>query len=256
MALTAYQSAVQNLIQAPSAPIPLIGSAQLTVYINDARVKVATEGECIRNYATLALASGTIQYPFSGIVISGAAPTGIQGPMAVRYANYKVANGARPVLPRPWPWFNFYYLGNPTPAAGPPSIYSQFGQGALGSLFINPPPDIAYSLNLDVACLPIPLVDDTTTEAIPATWTDAVPFYAAWLALLSMQRPADADTMLQRFTMLMAMARAEATPSVLSGNYEGVSDPTLANKLGSQPLRSAQDIGAGAAAGKPMPGGR
>lgn len=258
MALTAYQTAVQNLIQAPSAPTPLVSAATLTVFINDARIKVATEAECIRNYAILALAVGTRQYPFSSIVPSGgvSSVTGIQGPISVRTANYAVGGGASAVYPRPWPWFNTYYLGDPAPVQGPPNIFSQFGQGASGTLFFNPLPDAVYTLSLDISCLPIALVDDSTKEAIPANWIDAVPFYAAWLALMAMQRQGDADTMLQRFGTLMAMARREATPGVLANNYEGVTDPTLANKLGSQPLRSGQDIGTGAATARPGAAGR
>lgn len=252
MALTAYQTAVTNLLQAPSSPTPLVPTTQLTTYINNARLRVAVEAECVRNYASLSIVANTASYPFTAIVLSGGASsvTGIAAPLVVRTATYNVAGGARFIVPRPWPWFNYYVLNNPVPVPGPPTTVSQYGQGLAGTLFFNIP-DVGYTLNLDTACTPILLVDDTTVEAIPYPWTDSVPFYAAWLAFMQLQKPADADRCLNDYKMLMSMARKEATADVLPNSYEQVSDPTLANKLASQPLRTGGDIGVGSRAGAP-----
>ena len=226
----------------------------LTYYINQARGQLAGESECIRVYATLVLAAGTQQYAFSLINLNGAA--GVEGPLTVRTASYAVGQGAKLVLPRPWPWFNLYVLCHPAPIAGPPDTYSQYGQGAAGTLFVNMP-DQSYTLNLDTACYPVSLADDTTAEAIPYLWTDAVPYYAAYLALMSMPgQDQRAQQMFQLYSLFVTRARRAATPTVLQSNFEQTSDPTLANKLGSQPLRSAADIGAGAQGGKPHPVGR
>lgn len=226
----------------------------LIFYVNQARGQLAGESECIRNYATLSLVAGTQQYPFSEIALAKAA--GVAAPLTVRTASYQVGTGAKRVLPRPWPWFNQYILCHPVPSSGPPCVFSQYGQGAAGTLFFNLP-DAEYTLNLDTACSPISLALDTDPEAIPALWVDAVPYYGAYLALLSMMGEDDrAQKMLDLYGNFVQRARRAATPTVLQNTYEQTSDPTLANKLGSQPLRSASDIGAGAQGGKPHPVGR
>ena len=257
--LTAYENAVINLIQAPSSPTPLIATATLDSYINTARSQVAIEGECIRNNGLLTIGTSTQIYGFSLITtVGGFTPLGILGPVTVRLASYTIPNTSnrQRLYARPWPWFDLYELSNPTVVAGVPRVYSQYGQGSTdGSLYVSLVDQI-YTLNLDLTCLPIALVNDSTGEAIPYPWTDAVPFYAAWLALLQLQRPADADEMLQRYSQLMARARRGVTPSVLPANFEQQTDPTLANKLGSQPFRSGTDIGAGAQGGRTLPASR
>jgi hypothetical protein len=67
-------------------------------------------------------------------------------------------------------------------------------------------------------------VNDTTAEAIPYLWTDAVPYFAAYLALLSSQtgaRTADADKMMQRYTEFVERAKRAATGDVLPWQYQG-----------------------------------
>lgn len=68
-----------------------------------------------------------------------------------------------------------------------PAIFSQFGQGANGTLYFYPLPSQALQAEWDVQCLPSGLIDDQSVEAIPAPWTDAVPYMAAHLAFLEMQ---------------------------------------------------------------------
>ena len=85
---------------------------------------------------------------------------------------------------------------------------------------------------------PIALVDDTTPEAIPYLWTDAVPFFAAYFALLSAQagaRQAEADRMFARYQEFTNRARRFATPSVLPFIYPQSGNPVQANQLGLQP---------------------
>jgi hypothetical protein len=104
-----------------------------------------------------------------------------------------------------------------------------------GSFVIDPLPDIAYNLNLDCVCYPIALTADTDFEAIPNLWTDAVPFYAAYYALLSAQTSArmqDAERYFQYYQQFMQRARSAVTPDVLRYEYEQVPDPTALNQMG------------------------
>lgn len=236
--LTAYQTAAQALIQAPNSPTPLITNPQWLVYINTARGQVSGQGKCVRQYATLTLAVGVQSYPFSAIAFAPGT-LGILGPNDVRMIWYQVASGQKTITSRPFEWFGQYHLNNPVPQSGFPKVWAQLGQGQAGTLFFDPLPDDTYVCPADVECAPVPLVDDTTAEAIPPLWQDAVPFYAAWLALMQLQRQADADMMMKRFTELMGRARVAATPDVLPDNFEQVPDVTLPNKLALQGGRGA-----------------
>ena len=116
-------------------------------------------------------------------------------------------------------------------------MWAQYSEGVLGSLYIDPIPDAIYTLNLDTVCLPVDLVDDTTPEAIPSLWNDAVPYFAAYMALLSSQRSADAEKMFGYYQTFARRARDASTPDVLKGQYPQSQDPTLGNKLGIKPPR-------------------
>lgn len=236
MALASYQTLTQNLLQAPSSPIPLISAATLTVYINQSRLQVAAQGACVRDYPTLALVANQRQYPFSSV--AGLA-TGIVGIYHIRQLWYGIGNGQKRVTPRPFEWFGLYALNDAVPVPGAPLEWSQFGQGETGNIFVDPLPDTAYTCNLDVLGVPVPLVDESTPEAIPAIWTLAVPYYAAWLGYMSAQRQADADKMMQRFNEQMALARNAANPNLLGENWSQSPDPIGVNRLGVQQARAA-----------------
>jgi hypothetical protein len=68
-----------------------------------------------------------------------------------------------------------------------PTFFSQFGQGAAGSLFFYPYPSQSYQVELDCCCIPSDLIDDQSVEAIPAPWTDAVPYFATKMAFEELQ---------------------------------------------------------------------
>lgn len=218
--LNSYIAAVQNLMQAPSAPVALVSTAQLTIYINTARAQVALDAECIRQFMTLALASGTQSYAFS--LFSGA-DTGVQtAPLAVR----QIILSGFEVARRDWEWFVSYRCV--APGSGTPSECAQQGQGQGGTLYFWPIPNAALTASVDVVGLPVPLASDSDPEAIPYPWTDAVPFYAAWLALMSQQRQADAELMLRRYEMLARRGRQGSTPTYLPNQAPGAGAAVLA----------------------------
>lgn len=62
----------------------------------------------------------------------------------------------------------------------------QFGQGEIGTVRLFPVPDQEYAMQWDCLVVPADLVDDQSFEAIPDPWRDAVPFYAAYMAILGM----------------------------------------------------------------------
>lgn len=254
--LTQYLTDTKNLLQNPTAPIPLYDTTSLTRWINIARGQVAGESEAIRLWATIPTVINQRAYNFSSLTIGTPATTGIQGIIHVRAITYNVGqntyglSGQQWIPPRAWEWFTLYHLNNPVPDVGPPATWSQFGQGsagtgtgssATGSFYIDPPPDAVYQLNLDCVCYPIALTNDATVEALPYLWTDAVPFFAAYYAYLSSQtgaRQADAERMYNHYQTFMQRARQAANPAVNRTSYEQSGDPTQAAKLGIQPPRA------------------
>lgn len=244
--LNQYLTDLTNLLQNPVSPAALYSTASLTRYLNIARGQVATEGECVRVIATIQTTIAQRNYNFSALNTGVVATTGIQGVMHVRRISYNVATGQKWFTPRAWEYFDLYHLNNPVPDSGAPTAWAQYGQGsagtntgsgASGSFYIDPLPDIAYTLNCDCVAYPQSLAADGDVEAIPYPWTDAVPFFAAYYAYLSSQtgaRQADADRMYGRYQEFLSRARKSANPSVNRFAYEQSGDPTAPNKLGTQ----------------------
>ena len=251
--LTAYQTQTQRLLQNPGAPTSLYALTDIMSWINTARGQLAGEGQCIRVMGTVSTVVGQRNYNFSNIALGTPSVTGVQGVIHVRRVMYSVASGYRWMRPRNWEWFDLYKLNNPVPPSGPPQVWAQYAQGSAGlgsitgegtgsissgSFYIDPLPDNVYILNCDCVCYPIALAADTDVEAIPYLWTDAVPFFAAYYALLSSQtsaRQADAERLFGHYQTFVDRARKASTPDVNKYLYQQVPDPTVANKISAQP---------------------
>jgi hypothetical protein len=239
--LNTYLQRTQNLLQNPAAPTSLYATSDLTSYINVARGQLAGESKCIRAIGTISTVANQRSYNFSGVSVSSI--PGVAGILNIRSIQFGIADGQKWVNARGWTWFNYYHLNNPEPQKGQPAVWSQLGQGVGGTFYIDPIPDTVYPLFCDVVGYPITLVDDTTVEAIPYLWTDAVPYYAAYLAFLSAQAPArqnDAARMFEHYQTFIERARQFATPDVNPTMYPGNRDPAQISKLGLSPKGSAQ----------------
>lgn len=249
--LIQYLASTRRLLQLPQAPSSLYTDEDLVSYINTARAQLAGEGECIRAIGTLVTTPGTNVYQFSSLNTGVAATTGIAGAIHIRSLSYDIGTGQQWITPRAWEWFNYYVLNDPVANQAsnwsPPATWAQYGQGAKaptsitsrgGSFYINYP-DSSYTLRADCVCYPIDLVLNATPaetiEAIPFMWTDAVPFFAAYYALLSSQmqsRMADAIRYFEMYKEFLGRARQASNPSVLRFQYEQATDVPQAMKLG------------------------
>jgi len=247
--LASYITQTQRLLQNPGAPISLYSTADITSYVNIARGQLAGEARCVRVLGTVTTTIGQRVYPFSSMNVGSPSTTGVQGVIHIRSIRFAVAQGFKWIAPRAWPWFEYYHLNNPVPTSGQPSSWAQYGQGSAGtgsitgqgagqmnsgSFYIDPIPDFTYPLTCDCVCYPAALAADTDFEAIPYLWTDAVPFYAAYYALLSAQtsaRMADGERYYQYYQQFTQRARDAATPDVLRYEYEQVPDPTALNQM-------------------------
>ncbi len=246
--LSAYLLQTRSLLQLPGTQsTSLYSDSDLTRWINISRGQVAGEGECIRVVGTISTVVGQRPYRFQDVNVGVSATTGVQGVINIGSMSYAVGSGELWMTPRPWPWFTLYELNTAVPQSGPPKQWAQFGQGAApsrasftqiggGSFYISPLPDDIYQLNCNSVCYPIPLVDDNTAEALPYLWTDAVPFFAAYFALMSAQtnaRMADAAQMYKgHYNEFMSRARRQANPDVNTWMYKQAGDPAQGVKMG------------------------
>lgn len=246
--LTAYQTATRSLLQLPgSASTSLYSDPDLTRFINVARGQVAGEGECIWVHGTIPTVAGQTPYRFQDINVGLPTNTGVQGVIKISSMSYVAGSGQLWIPPRPWPWFSLYELNNAAPVPGPPKTWAQYGQGAAptgvsgstiggGSFYVSPIPDDVYTLTCNSVCYPIALVDDNTIEALPYFWTDAVPFFAAYFALMSAQtnaRMADAANMYKgHYAEFMDRARKQSNPDVGRWQYRQSGDPAQGPKMG------------------------
>lgn len=247
--LNTYITQTQRLLQNPAPATGLYSPTAVTDYINIARKQLAGESECIRVIGTIPTVNAQRSYSFASINLGS--PAGVDGVFNVRRINFATGDGQQYVTPRAWEWFDQYCMNNPVPLSGDPGSrfpkrWSQYGQGGgapsggsaqSGSFYVDPIPDDVYTLYCDCVCYPTTLLDDTTPEAIPFIFTDAVPFFAAWYALLSNQtqaRRADAEAYYSYYQEFLARARRIANPSVLGWQYEQSSDPAQQGKAGAR----------------------
>lgn len=239
--LATYRLQTRQLLEYPSSPDELYSDTDIDSWINRARKQLAGESQSIRVLGTIATTS-TLRgpYNFSSVAVTGT--SGVASVLHIRSILYAVGDGQKWTRPRNWEWFQLYKMSNVVPPSGPPEVWSQFGQGSTGSFYLDPIPDDVYALTCDCVCLPVDLATDSTVEAIPPLWQDAVCYFAAYLALLSAQsaqRQNDADRMMQRYEEFVQRARKFANPSVNNYLYQQAVDPTIVNKLGLTPKQGA-----------------
>jgi hypothetical protein len=100
-----------------------------------------------------------------------------------------------------------------------PGFFTQFGRGEDGSLFFYPLPSQTYPVEYDCLCTPIDLADDSTVEAIPQPWQDAVKFHAAALCYLDLQNGNKAREYFNLFDEYMHRYGAYAMPGRRLAQY-------------------------------------
>ena len=138
---------------------------------------------------------------------------GVKEVMAIRsvsiiYANYRYS------LPMySFSTYQAYIRQYPSQYNYVPTMCSQFGQGASGSLYLYPIASQPYQIEIDCVGWPIDLLTDQDYEAIPDPWTQAVPFLATHYAYLSLQNFNAAEYYRKMADTLLPMHRAAASPA-------------------------------------------
>jgi hypothetical protein len=126
----------------------------------------------------------------------------------------------KPVL-RYYPWGSLqaYARSYNTSVSNYPAIWSQYGQGVSGSVYLYPIPSNVFSMDWDCYCTPIALALDSDPEVLPYPWTDIVPYYAAYLAYLNAQRNDDAANMLNTYRTKVMAYGGYARPIIVPSYY-------------------------------------
>ncbi len=101
-----------------------------------------------------------------------------------------------------------------------PTFCSQFGQGTGGSFYAYPLPSQTYQWEFDCFCLPSDMtIDNSMYEPIPQPWTDAVPYFAAHLAMLELQNFNGAKMYEQLFDKMTLGYSSYARPGRMVNPY-------------------------------------
>lgn len=100
-----------------------------------------------------------------------------------------------------------------------PAACSQHGQGTEGSFYVYPLPGQAYQYELDCFCLPSDLIDNQSEEALPRPWTEAVPYWAAYLAYGELQNFNTARYYRDEFDLILNRYSTYARPGRSTNPY-------------------------------------
>jgi len=157
-------------------------------------------------------------YTFASVNAFARLTSGVDSILFV--SSVAVSWGALKPTLKQWNWDDLQAFIRSYPVvSGQPAIFAQFGQGEGGSIYLQPVPTQAAAMEWNCVCTPVDLVDDTTPEAIPYPWTDAVPFFAAYLAMLTARRPIEAKGMRDVYDDTMKRSRSQSESSMVEDFY-------------------------------------
>lgn len=144
---------------------------------------------------------------------------GVESVLAIRSVTILYSNYRYGLLRYPFSTYQYMIRQYPTQYIYVPAFCTQFGQGVDGSLYMYPLPSQAYQYELDCTCLPSPLTSNTSVEALPEPWRQAVAKYAAYLAFQELQNLNYANWYLKQFTEFMHQYGAAARPGTTPNPY-------------------------------------
>lgn len=203
--LTTYQLQVQDLIDDPNNTS--VSTTTLTRFINNARNRVALDTQSIRSMQSVSLAQGSNTIQLSSL-----------SPILIGVLNVFLDwnNLVSPLYQRSFTYVQTEFLSMTT-FQSVPQVWCMFGKAQIT---IAPIPDQTYTLYVDGIAYPNPLVDDTTVEQLSGADTDAVQYYAAYLAFLKKQDGASAKGMLSLYQNAI-QASTGTSGRILSSTYGG-----------------------------------
>lgn len=118
-----------------------------------------------------------------------------------------------------WSGFQAYCRSYNILSQNYPAVWSQYGSGVAGKVYLWPIPSLQAPMEWDCYCWPIDLVDDTTADALPDPWCEAVQFRAGWYAYQNAQRRDDKEFAERSYRQYLADNRAGTTPTRIPSFY-------------------------------------
>lgn len=141
---------------------------------------------------------------------------GIRG-VSINYGSY----GANQYTLRFRDWTTFQaYWRTYNNLSGNPTDWTRY-ENVKNTIYLRPIPSAVYPMQWDCTCSVVNLTDDTTPEAIPYSYTDSIPYFAAYLALMSSQRKDDAQNMLAIYERFTKIGRRNFQSTIVPDVYEG-----------------------------------
>ena len=222
--LSTYIGEVQNLLNDQQGQFHSIPTLQN--YVNRSRRRIAYVSGCLR-----VLPPGTRTHRLQEVYrfsdwkpLVQAVHPGIQSILAVRTLAVAIGPGGWKPVWRRTVFSDFQarfriYNGTYYGTVSEPGWYCQYGEGELGVLYLAPIPSQSNPLDVDCTCIPSDLLTDNDPELIPQPWADAVPWWAATLALIQQQRGDDAKQMAALFNTEMPLAASVVCPQLLVNPY-------------------------------------
>ena len=145
---------------------------QLTDWVNQARVQVAQDSNCVRLLQSFTFTGGIELYAYTSLP---------QGALTLAVLGINVTWGSLK-YPLRGP-VSFSFLSSRTRTlvgwVQQPALFANYGNTAF---YVGPPPDSNYPAEIDTSIIPNDLVADSSIEQIPPPWSPCVPYYAAFLA--------------------------------------------------------------------------
>lgn len=222
--LAQYVADTQNLLNDSNGQFFAVPT--LHSYINRARRRIASASGCVRVLVEAHTHANQEKYSFHEWTALVQQYPGVREVLAARSVAVAIGVGEgawKPVWNRlPWTDFqarfriwNRAWIGT----ISYPGFYAQYGFGVSGSIYLAPIPSQEQPMEIDTSCMPFPLTNDNDPECIQQPWSDAVAYYAAFLALLQQQRAQDATALLQLFQVEMPFCASVVAPTMVQAPY-------------------------------------
>src|SRR5258708_6001214 len=169
-------------------------NGDLTSFINRGMNERDLAARVLRVRISRVMVANQFAYTLSDIVSSGTVLTGPVAPNLIDPISVVInlTTGGTTTLGRRKPLGRVPYSSiTPylaTNFASTPEWWASYGPGSSGSLFVAPPPAVAYPTEWDFFCYSPALVANGDLDPLPFPYTDCIPFYAAAFAKMQMQR--------------------------------------------------------------------
>ena len=198
---------------------PGTGYVQPTITITDSTGTGASASYTLSSFLTCNPAQEVYTFASVNPIIQANFP-GVSQIIAIQSVAISWGSWKPAMRNYPWSMFQAYCRAWNIGEQNYPTVWSQYGQGQNGSIYLYPIPSVIGQMDWDCYCVPIDLALDTDVEAIPHPFTEAVPYYAAFLAFMSAQNQDAAMNMRGLYKQQMAEARGFVSPPIIPDMYE------------------------------------